>query len=135
MNESGPSKKTIILVSILCLSILAIAYFMLFSGGGNEKLAQRGDVLAQPKSATVRLTPLGFEPATLTIEKDTVVTFTNKSNNSYWIASATSSALNGFGSGVIAPGQSYSFVYTEIGEWSYVEQTNGKFKGTIQVID
>src|SRR5258706_10456446 len=102
MNTSGPSKKTILLVSLLCLSILGIAYFLLFSDKKSEKLTEKGDVLAQPKSATVRLTPLGFEPKLLTIEKDTVVTFTNKSSSPYWIASQSSTSLDGFGSGVIA---------------------------------
>ncbi len=135
MNTKGPSIKTVILVFVLCLSILAIAYFMLFTDNGSEKSDQQGDVFAQPKSVTVRLTPLGFEPSSIIVDKDTVVTFVNKSNTPYWIVSSSSNPLDGFGSGVINSGQSYSFVYSDVGEWPYLEQTYNKFNGTVIVAD
>src|SRR6266498_2220092 len=116
-------QNKIIIIAIFCSSILlGLAYFLLFSNGQIEKLASKGDVLAQPKTASVLLTPTGFDPQILTIDSGTVVTFSNKSNNSYWLISGSANPLEGFGA-AISPGQSYSFVFDQVGEWPYSEQT------------
>lgn len=125
------SKKSILIAILLIVMIFSFGLYLLFISQTGE--TEKGEILAQPKTATVLLSPTGVDPKILHIEKGTTVTFINRSANPAWLLSAANE-LEGFGTaGVINPGQSYSFTYETVGVWSYKEQTYGKFEGTVIV--
>lgn len=127
------ARKYILTGLTFVLIILFFGLYLLYTSrtSGTEK----GEILAQPKTRTVVLSPLGVEPKIVYVEKGTTVIFVNKSANSLWLA-PVGNELPGFGSaGVINPGQLYSFTFDTVGVWSYQEQTYGKFEGTVVVED
>src|SRR4029079_8156303 len=129
---SGVSKKTTAIVFVICIITFSLGLYILLSDSSTEKI--KSNVYAQPKTASVLLGPSGFEPKTLQIEKDTTVTFVNRSTNPYWLTSSQGTSLEGFGS-VINPGESYTFVYEAPGIWQYREQTYGKFEVVVDVAE
>lgn len=100
---------------------------------------------------TVSYTDDGFIPRTLTIAKGGTVTFVNESSKETWPASAihpthtvypdsdikkcgTSEADVIFDAcGGVAPGDSWSFTFDEIGEWKYHDHLHASDTGTIIV--
>lgn len=68
-----------------------------------------------PATASVTIQNFAFSPATLTIAKGTIVTWTNQDSASHTIASDTSS----FFSQSLSTGQSFSFTFSQTGTFPY----------------
>jgi plastocyanin len=90
------------------------------------------------KTAEVMITEDGFIPETITIKKNTQITFTNTDEAVHTVSSdpyPANDALEGFDSKeAVPPEGSYSFVFTETGEWTYHDDTKPlEFKGTVIV--
>jgi len=101
--------------------------------------------------ATVTYTDDGFNPRTLTISAGGTVTFVNESSRDMWPASAIhpthtiypGSDIRKCGTaeestifdacGAVAPGGSWSFTFTEVGEWRYHDHRRSNNTGTIIV--
>lgn len=100
---------------------------------------------ASSSGTTVEITANGFNPSTLTIAKGTTVTFTNTDTNPHRVASnphpvhtdyPTTGGCVGstFDSCAnIAPGESWSFTFDEVGTWGYHDHLNPGTTGTIIV--
>ncbi|GBD34517.1 hypothetical protein HRbin35_00242 [bacterium HR35] len=109
---------------------------------------------AAPKNLSeviIRITNNGFEPKEIEITKGTKVTWVNESSNPSWPASAVHPTHRVYpGSGIekcgtpeqanifdacrgLNPGEKWSFVFNEVGEWYYHDHLNPSFKGEIVV--
>ena len=99
----------------------------------------------------ITITDNGFEPKEIEIAKGTKVIWTNKSNRPSWPASDIHPTHRLYpGSGIekcgtpeedkifdsckgLTPGESWSFIFQEIGEWSYHDHLNPFLRGKIIV--
>jgi len=99
----------------------------------------------------VKITNNGFEPEEIEIIKGTKVVWINESNRSSWPASDIHPTHRLYpGSGIekcgtpeedkifdsckgLAPGESWSFIFNEIGDWSYHDHLNPSWRGKIIV--
>ena len=88
-------------------------------------------------SAVVEITNEGFKPATLSINKGTLVTFVNKDAGQHSVASdphPTHTNLSGFDSTNLNNEDTYFFVFNKIGTYNYHDELNPlQFKGTVIV--
>jgi len=83
---------------------------------------------------TVRYTDAGFEPAVLEVEVGTMVSFVNDSAAQMWVASDPHPAhtiLPTFDQ--FKANDSYTYTFTEVGEWQYHDHLNPTAGGTIIV--
>lgn len=69
----------------------------------------------------------GFVPTTMTIKKGTAVTFTNRDIVVHSVVG------NGFNSGDIKPGESYTKQFNFVGSFDYSDSINPAMQGTINV--
>jgi plastocyanin len=90
-----------------------------------------------PKTYTVNYTSSCFSPSSLTIKRDETVKFVNNSNKYMWPASddhPSHSIYPEFDSkSGIAPGGTYSFIFTKVGAWGYHDHNKPGCNGTITV--
>jgi len=102
-------------------------------------------------SNVIEITSSGFTPSELTISKGETVTWINKDTEEHLPASAIHPTHTVYpGSGIekcgtseekmifdacrgLAPGESWSFTFNEIGTWGYHDHLNVDFKGKIIV--
>lgn len=98
-------------------------------------------------AATITYTEDGFEPETITIQQGQTVRFENESSRDVWPASDVhpthtvypeSSADDCLGSSFdacegLAQGETWSFTFTEAGEWKYHDHLRASETGTIVV--
>ena len=101
--------------------------------------------------SVVIISDAGFNPKELTVNKGTKVTFVNQSSSASWPASDVHPTHRLYpGSGIekcgtsqqnkifdacrgLKPGESWSFVFEEVGEWSYHDHLNPSNTGKIIV--
>jgi len=120
---------------------LIIAIFLgvvLIIGAALVGLSLKEKKGATPVQATVEITDSGFNPATISVKKGTVVTWNNKDSAPHWVASdphPVHNQLPGFDSvRKIAAGESYPFTFEKTGTFTYHDHLNPlKFKGTVIV--
>lgn len=99
----------------------------------------------------VEMTTSGFVPETLSVKKGDIVTFANKDTNKHWPASANHPSHTVYpGSSVskcgtseadsifdackgLEEGESYSFIFNEVGSWGYHDHLRSGIRGSIVV--
>jgi plastocyanin len=90
-----------------------------------------------PESLTIKVTSDGFNPAILTINKDTQVTWHVQDQESHRIASNPYPENSDFPSldskTNIGPGGSYAFTFSKPGTYRYHDNLNPTINGTIVV--
>ena len=105
-------------------------------GDGEEGVAEEKSV-ADEEAVTISMTDAGFSPTTVTISVGTTVNFVNDGQALHWPASAvhpTHEVLPAFDSKRgIATGDTYSFSFTEAGNWNFHDHLNPQFTGTVVV--
>ncbi|MCH7951221.1 cupredoxin domain-containing protein [Patescibacteria group bacterium] len=89
------------------------------------------------KENTVVYTDAGFSPSAITVQAGTAVTFVNESSGVMWVASAvhpTHQNLRGFDQlKSTGHGTSYSYTFTQAGEWKYHDHRSPGETGTVVV--
>ena len=103
-----------------------------------------------PLSATVSYTGSAFSPATVTIRKGGMVTWSNNGSSPLWVASAQhpthtvyagdsleehcpDNAADSFDQ--CAGGNSYSFIFNKTGTWRYHDDMNSTAFGSVVVVE
>lgn len=104
-----------------------------------------------PKEVIIKITANGFEPEEVEITKGTKVTWINEQPNPSWPASAVHPTHEVYpGSSIkkcgtpeqnkifdacrgLKQGESWGFVFNEVGEWYYHDHLNPSWKGEIIV--
>lgn len=85
----------------------------------------------------VDMTSAGFSPNLINVKAGDNVRFENKNTENHWPASAvhpTHQELPGFDAlGPVAPGESYEFTFTKVGEWRYHDHLNPTIFGKVVV--
>lgn len=119
------------------LIIAIVLGIVLIIGAALLGLSLRENKGNPPAPAAVEITKAGFYPATISVKKGSVVTWTNKDTKPHQVASdphPTHTALPGLGSIVLTKGDSFSFIFEKTGTYTYHDHLNPlKFKGTIIV--
>ncbi len=109
---------------------------------GSSFVAETGEVI-------VRITEKGFEPREVEIQRGTTVIWINESSKASWPASDPhpthrlypGSGIEKCGTGAeifdacrsLQPGEKWSFVFNEVGEWGYHDHLNPTRRGKIIV--
>lgn len=108
---------------------------------GNTNTANTNSVVntnTAAKSVTkeVSITANGFSPSALTVAAGTSVTWTNTSGEDVRVSSdphPTHTDLPGLDSATLQNGETYSFTFTQVGEWGYHDHFSPTTRGTITV--
>jgi len=119
------------------------------SGDVDEMVAEEDPV--ETTNTTIAYTSNGYSPKTVTISVGDTVTFVNESGRDTWPASdihpthtlypdsakskcGTAEEDSIFDScGGVAPGDSWSFTFTEAGAWGFHDHLRANHKGTVTV--
>ena len=133
------------------LPILAIVLVSGCTGSGKPPAPAPITEPQFPASADISITSSGFSPRTLTIQSGQPVNFLNKDSAAHWPASAAhpthevypGSSITKCGSAEqteifdachdLAPGESWTFTFSEKGTWNYHDHLNPSLIGTIIV--
>lgn len=95
------------------------------------------DAPATADVVTITIDEQGFTPANVVIAAGTTVTFVNNGQAKHWPASdihPTHQILPEFDSKRgLATGETYSYTFTEVGEWNMHDHLNASSTGTITV--
>ena len=104
-------KNVIIVVIILVVVGLGIFYFV-----SNNRSVDINIPAVSASEVNVNIKNFSFSPATLNVKSGTKVIWTNNDNVPHTVTSDSDNVLN---SPSISPGQSFSFVFTNIGTEKY----------------
>ena len=105
-------------------AIIAIVAIFLISGCATQAPQQMEE---QSTSSTVAISNFAFGPAAATIKKGTEVTWTNEDAVAHDVTS------QGFKSEVLKKGDTFSFTFSEPGEYDYYCSIHPSMKGKITV--
>lgn len=120
--------KTILAISIV-LVIAAGAYYLVSRSSSPAQSAPAPISAAQSANA-VSIKNFSFTPATLTVKVGTTVTWVNDDSAAHTVTSDSGGLLH---SETIAPGQSFSFTFTDTGSVSYHCAIHPSMRGTVVV--
>jgi len=96
--------------------------------GSNLSNGSNGDI--NPDVNSIEITGFAFSPSTLTIQAGDSVTWTNKD-----LVAHTATAVNGFDSGFLEQGESYSFTFNQVGIFDYICTPHPYMQGNITVVE
>lgn len=135
-------------------SAVAVQEYVSEESNSEENIAD--DVAAEEESAseevTIEMISSGFSPSDVTVKAGGTVIFVNKDTNGHWPASAVhpthtvypGSSKDKCGTveqdktfdacSEVAPSDSYSFTFTEVGSWKYHDHLNPSNSGMITVV-
>jgi len=89
------------------------------------------------QASTVQITDDGFSPEIIRVEPGTTVTFENVSSRNAWVASDSHPShtdLPEFDAGRgYAPGEPYSYTFSQSGEWGYHDHLRSFVTGLVIV--
>jgi len=113
------------------------------SNGDEEAVEESGDSaagaseLVEDVTVTIEIDELGFHPAEVTITAGTTVLFVNNGQAKHWPASdvhPTHEILPEFDANKgLETGETYSYTFNDVGEWSMHDHLNPRLVGTITV--
>ncbi len=134
------SKKTLnILRGIFVLLIAGVVFYFIHLQQTTQLAKKNGSEASAPSEVTVSITDSGFSPDTISVAKGGKVTWTNNSSKEHWPASdphPTHDFYPGFDPlKGIKPGESWSFVFNNPGEWGYHDHLIPHLRGTINVVE
>ena len=90
---------------------------------------------ADDGAATANIIQFGFEPATLQVAAGTTVTWTNHDAIIHSVTSGTPDAPDGaFDSGFFDQDGSFSFAFTDTGDYTYFCMRHNFMRGTVTVV-
>lgn len=111
--------------------------------GGQSEAANGSDADAtesgsdNQETITVFLTAEGFQPSELTVKKNTKVLFTNQDSVNHWPASDPHPIHTDYAAfdprEPLAPGESWTFVFSQTGIWQFHDHLHPSFTGTVTV--
>ena len=149
-------KKSAIVILIVIILGIGIFFFQnqqkaSESTNQQEPLSLNLPQDGSPISRAVEITSNGFSPETITIKQGERITWLNKWEESSWPASAVHPSHKSYPNSDIAKcgtdeeneifdacrgiaqGESYSFVFNEVGSWNYHDHLNPSSRGTVVV--
>jgi plastocyanin len=91
-----------------------------------------GQTSAAPGPIIIEITDAGYNPAHVTISRDSTVTWTNVGSETHSVTGEPGGVLD---SPAIAPRFTYSYTFHATGTFSYHDASNHGFNGTVVVVD
>jgi plastocyanin len=134
--NNQPSKNLLyFLIAIFILFIIGVIWIITSSGSKTKTVTTSSN--ANIKPAVVSVTSNGFVPETVSIKVNQSVIWTNNSSSIHLVATdpyPTDNGVKGFKSGNLNLNDSYTFVFSKAGTYTYHDDLNPyKFKGIIVV--
>ncbi len=149
------TKNTYLIIGLVFVLVI-VGFVLVKQRGSNEALAPTGKEVSiptappastsaptptppvvAPTTKTITYTDNGFSPAALTIKAGDTVLFKNNGSKDLWPASAPHPTHTNYpefdAKRGIAPGATYSFIFTRVGSWKYHNHLNPASIGTITV--
>lgn len=131
------NKKAVIIVVIAVVAVVAV-YLAVSSSNPNvtqnapapAPVAPVSDNSAVPAPLSVVIKNFAFSPSSLNVKVGTSVMWTNDDAVTHTITSDSGSLLN---SGMLSPGQSFSFTFDRAGSFGYHCNIHPAMKGTVVV--
>lgn len=124
--SNGLNRKTAVaMVAVLIIVIGAVYYFGGYNYGSPANTVSPSS--AAQGSNQVSINNFAFSPAVLNVSAGTTVVWINNDSAAHRISG------NGFQSGDLAKGQSYSFTFTSVGTFDYICSIHPSMKGAIIV--
>ena len=150
------SKTLLLVIAGIALLVLVVAIVVVVSSGRRSKQTPSSipqsivkpttPATTSPVAATgaagevseqmINITSQGFAPNQITVAKGTMVQFTNSDSRIHDVASAphpTHTDLPQLRSGSLAPGESYSFTFSQVGTSGYHDHLTPSLRGTVTV--
>lgn len=132
------SKKIALIVAFIALLIFGTIFYV--------------SNLKTQRIETVRMSEDGFEPKSVTIQRGTKVIFRNEDNSSRWPASDVHPTHKRYPGSALGkcgtpdekkifdacgrnPREDYSFVFNEVGQWTYHDHLKPSLDGEIIVLE
>ena len=112
-------------VAVIVVIIVAVAVVLLFYPPGNDQ--NNGDGGANTNSISMR--NLEFQPMITTVSTGTTITWYNNDTVDHTVTST--SGPTSFDSGVIRPGETFSFTFTEAGTYDYHCTLHSSMRGQV----
>ena len=103
------------------------------TAGSGATTAPTASAAAAAKSAAVTIKGFAFSPATLTINKGTVVTFTNQDSTTHTVTSGTSRTKDGKFDQQISGGNEGTVTFDTVGTFAYFCQIHSTMAATVVV--
>jgi len=134
--NNKPSKNLLyILIAIFIIFIIGVIWMITSSSSKTKTVTTSSNANIRP--AIVSVTSNGFVPETVSIKVNQSVIWTNNSSAIHLVATdpyPTDNGVIGFKSGNLNLNDSYSFVFSKAGTYTYHDDLNPyKFKGIIVV--
>jgi plastocyanin len=129
---AGKGRRTIIMLFGVVVFVAAVvAVTLLANRDSNDQKSP-----ATVKVAVVRITQQGFQPATVTVEQGTKVTWINDDANLHQVAAnpyPKSTDLPRLKSEILNNAQTYVYTADTVGTFGYHDQLNPTINGTLVV--
>lgn len=124
-------KKTIIIIVALAVVGFGIYYIV---SKPTPVVPVSNNLTASTTENIISIKNFSFNPSTLTVKAGTKVTWINNDNVSHTVTSDTMDPGNFLNSGILSPGQSFSFIFTSPVSVGYHCNIHPMMKGDV-IID
>ena len=141
-KSGNPKRKRTAIIGggliILAVAIVLVTALTLHSNDNQKKHnnSPSTKTAVAPKTAVIRVTSTGFEPATLSVQKGTKVTWLNADAGPHQVVAdpyPKGTDLPGLKSEILNQAQSYTYTAASIGSFGYHDQMNPTINGTLLV--
>lgn len=130
-------------IGIVCSALAFYATMFLLDRGQEKPLSQRTAAPAQQPTlegeVSIILTNRGFVPSEVTVRRGTMVTFSTDAGRPFWPASNLHPSHEIYPAfdpkRPLAPDESWSFTFDEVGEWGMHDHLRSYMTGDIKVIE
>lgn len=123
------------LAPLLVVSLILGGVIFVYNQRGENSHTQNFSV--EEAAAVVEITSNGFLPEEITIRKDEIVVWVNKTGEHHWPASdihPTHTIYSEFDpKSPISPGESWGFRFERVGKWQYHDHLKPNKRGTVMV--
>jgi plastocyanin len=118
----------------LAISTIAVLTFVACAGtAGSGATAAPAASAPSAKAAAVTIKGFAFSPATLTVDKGTVVTWTNNDGTTHTVTSGTNRTPDGKFDQEISNSTEASVTFDTLGTFEYFCRNHNTMKGTVTV--
>ncbi|HET8864848.1 MAG TPA: plastocyanin/azurin family copper-binding protein [Gracilimonas sp.] len=125
-------------VSLFVVLVVSLTMIGCSSSASGPNDDGNGNGNGGPAPSVVGMSSQSFSPANIEVKVGTTVKWTNGSNVVHTVTSGTNGEHDDkFDSGNIAPGEEYSYQFTEIGEYPYfcIPHVSNGMTGTVTVVE
>jgi plastocyanin len=113
-----------LIIALIVVVVVGVSGYLIFTN------SQKSAAPSQEQPLAVFIAGFAFNPATLQVKVGTTVTWTNNEPAPHTITSA-----DFVGSGTLTEGQTFSYTFTQAGDYEYFCGIHPSMRGEIQVTE